>query len=337
MKPTDFAIALQCFFREYLASQRECSINTIRSYRDTFKLFLNYIAEFKSIPTHRMTLDKFTVEEIKGFRMYLTNTRKNSAATRNQRTAAISSFVKFLQHEYPDKIAQWQRIQSIPVPRKKSKPVKYLTQKELAALMAVISTNSLKGIRDKAMLVLLYDSGARVQEIADLTVRDLRLDDLAQVTLTGKGKMKRVVPLMPTTVAVLNEYLKKFKLDRQNAMDSSLFMNRKKEKLTRFGIAYLLKTHAERARTECKTIPKRLSPHVLRHSKAMHLLELGVSDVVIQRILGHADLKTTGVYAKANSEMTRAALEQVNTDTKSSVEEFSWQINDELLTMLENL
>jgi len=337
MKPTDFAIALQRFFREHLANQRECSINTIRSYRDAFKLFLNYVAEFRATPAHRMTLDKFTAEEIGGFRKYLTNTRKNSVATRNQRIAAIYSFVKFLQQEYPDKIAQWQRIQAMPVHRKQSKPVKYLTQKELAALMAAISTDSLKGIRDKAMLMLLYDSGARVQEIADLTIRDLRLDALAQVTLTGKGKKKRVVPLMPTTVTILNEYLKKFKLNRDNAIDSPLFMNRKNEKLTRFGITYLLKTHAEKARAKCKTIPKGMSPHILRHSKAMHLLELGVSDVVIQHILGHADLKTTGVYAKANSEMTRAALEKVNKDKKSSVEGFTWQNNDDLLTMLENL
>lgn len=335
MKPTDFAIALQRFFREHLAQQRDSSINTIRSYRDTFKLFLNYIAEFKSIPVHKMTLDKFTVETIGDFRKHLASTRKNSTATRNQRMAAIHSFVKFLQQEHPDRIAQWQRIQSMPIQRSHGKPVKYLTQKELANLMEAISTDSLKGIRDKAMFVLLYDSGARVQEIADLTVRNLRLDTLAQVTLTGKGKKTRIVPLMPTTVTILNEYLKISKLNRSEAVDFPLFMNRNGEKLTRFGITHLLKTHAENARIKFKTIPERLSPHMLRHSKAMHLLEQGVSEIVIQHILGHADLKTTGVYAKANSEMTRAALEKVDKDEKSSVEKFTWQNNDDLMAMLE--
>ena len=337
MKTTDFAIALQRFFREHLAHQRGSSINTIRSYRDTFKLFLNYIAEFKSIPVHKMTLEKFTAEEVGNFRKYLANTRKNSITTRNQRMAAIHSFVRFLQQEHPDRIAQWQRIQSMPTQRGQSKPVKYMTQKELAALMAAIPTDSLKRIRDKAMLVLLYDSGARVQEIADLTVGDLRLDTLAQAKLTGKGEKTRVVPLMPATVTILNEYLKKSKLNRAETVDSPLFMNRRGEKLTRFGITYLLQIHAERARTKCKTIPKSLSPHILRHSKAMHLLEQGFSEVVIQHILGHADLKTTGMYAKANPEMTRAALEKVNKDKEGSVEEFYWQKDDDLMGMLDSL
>ena len=336
MKPTDFAIALQRFFREHLAHQRANSTNTIRSYRDTFKLFLNYIAEFRSIPIRKMTLDKFTAEEIGGFRKYLANTRKNSPSTRNQRMAAVHSFVGYLQQEYPDRLAQWQRIQSMPTQRSQSKPVKYLTQKELATLMATIPTDSLKGTRDKAMLVLLYDSGARVQEIVDLTVRDLRLDTPAQASVTGKGKKTRVVPLMPTTVMILNEYLKKFRLNRED-VNLPLFKNRRGEKLTRFGITYLLKTYAERARKKCKTIPKGLSPHMLRHSKAMHLLEQGIPEVVIQHILGHADLKTTSVYAKANPEMTRAALEKVNKDKKATVEEFSWQSNDDLLAMLESL
>jgi site-specific recombinase XerD len=336
MKPTDFAIALQRFFREHLAQQRGSSTNTIRSYRDTFKLFLKYVAESRSIPVHKMTLDKFTAEEIGEFRKYLANVRKNGISTRNQRMAAIHSFAGYLQREHPDRIIQWQRIQSMPTQRVRSKPVKYLTQSELATLLATIPTDTPKGIRDKSMFVLLYDSGARVQEIADLTACDLRLDTLAQATLTGKGKATRVVPLMPTTVMILNEYLKKFKLNRKDAEDSPLFTNRRGEKLTRFGITYLLKTHAEKARKKCKTIPKGLTPHILRHSKAMHLLEQGVSEVVIQHILGHADLKTTGVYAKANIEMTRAALKKVNKDKKTTVEEFSWHSDDDLMSILDS-
>lgn len=337
MKPTDFAVALQRFFREHLAHQRESSTNTIRSYRDTFKLFLKYASEYKSIPVHKMTLDNFTTKEIGEFRKYLVNTRKNSTSTRNQRMAAIFSFVGYLQQEHPDRIAQWQRIQSMPVQRGESKPVKYLTQKELGALMSAIPTDSPKGIRDRAIFVLLYDSGARVQEVVDLTARDLRLDTLAQATLTGKGKRTRIVPLMPTTVMILNEYLKKFKSNKDNTEDSPLFRNRRGEKLTRYGIAYLLKTYGDRARKQCKTITKELSPHVLRHSKAMHLLEAGVSEVVIQHILGHAHLKSTGVYAKANTEMTREALKKVNKDENVSVEGLSWQSDDDLLAMLDRL
>jgi len=337
MKPTDFAIALQRFFREHLAHQRASSINTIRSYRDTFKLFLNYMSDYRSISVHKMTLDKFTAEEIGGFRKYLADVRKNTTSTRNQRMAAIHAFVGVLQIDHPDRIVQWQRILSMPSQRRRNKPVNYLTQKEMAALIAAIPTNTPKGVRDKAMFILLYDSGARVQEIIDMTVRDLRLVTLPQATITGKGRKTRVVPLMPTTVMILNEYMRKFKLNRKETEDSPLFMNRKGEKLTRFGVTYLLKEYGNRARKSEKTISNQLTPHVLRHSKAMHLLEQGVSEVVIQHILGHVDLKTTGVYAKANAEITRAALEKVEKGKKQPVEEFFWQKDEDLLSMLENI
>jgi site-specific recombinase XerD len=337
MKPTDFAISLQKFFQEYLAHQRGCSINTIKSYRDTFKIFLIYMSEKKSIPVHKITLDKFIEKEISEFQKYLVKTRKNSECTRNQRLAAIHAFVHFLQYEHPDKIVQWQKIQAMPSLRCSSKPVKYLTQKEIAALISAIPTNTRKGLRDKAMILLLYDSGARVQEIVDLIVQDVRLDALAQVTLTGKGRKTRVVPLMPTTVHILNEYIKKSKL-LQGDMDAvPLFNNRKGEKLTRFGVTYLLKEYGKKARKQEKNIPAELSPHVLRHSKAMHLLEQGVSEIVIQHILGHADIKTTGVYMKANQEMIRSALKKVNKTSHNVVEQFLWQKDDDLMSMLENL
>jgi site-specific recombinase XerD len=249
--------------------------------------------------------------------------------------AAIHSFVKFLQRDYPDRISQWQRIQAIPRLKCKTGPVEYLTQKETAVLISVIPSDTKKGIRDKAMLLLLYDSGARVQEIADLTVNDLRLDAPSQVTLTGKGRKTRVVPLMPITVETLREYLKIFRLFKDG--ESPLFRNRNGEKLTRFGITYLLKGHANVARKNERSILKNMSPHKLRHSKAMHLLELGCTEVVIQHILGHSDLKTTGIYAQSNINMTRAALEKINKTTQENKVEFSWIEDDDIMAMLDRL
>jgi site-specific recombinase XerD len=337
MKPTDFAIALQKFFHDYLAHQRGCSTNTIKSYRDTFKIFLYYMLRKKSIPAHKITLNQLTSKEIKEFQKYLMTTRKNSERTRIQRMAAIHSFINFLQHEYPDRIAQWQQILAIPQVRCPHKLIKYLTQKETAALMSVILTNSKKGWRDKAMILLLYDSGARVQELVDLTVRDIRLDTLAQVTLTGKGKKMRVVPLMPTTVQILNKYGELFKLLQNNMKESPLFKNRKGEKLTRFGVSYLLKKYGTKAKMLEKSIPSNLTPHILRHSKAIHLLEQGVSEIVIQNILGHTDMKTTAIYAKINSEMIRNALKKINNDTLELEEQYSWQKDEDIMSMLESL
>jgi len=203
----------------------------------------------------------------------------------------------------------------------------------------VIQTNTKKGIRDKAMILLLYDTGARVQEIADLTVQDVRFDTPAQITLTGKGRKMRIVPMMPTTVKILKDYMKVFGMTRDGKENQPLFHNRLGEKLTRFGIAYILSTYGVQARKCEKTIPKKLTPHLLRHSKAMHLLEEGCSEVVIQHILGHSDLKTTSVYAKANVEMTRAALDKINKKNTGTAtnEVFLWKNDNDLLSWLENL
>jgi site-specific recombinase XerD len=286
--------------------------------------------------TSKLTLEYFTAEEIGRFRKYLANKRKNCARTRNQRMAAIHSFVDYLQSEYPDKMKQWQQIRVMPSQSYETIPVKYLTQKEFATLMSVIRTDSRKGLRDKAMMLLLYDSGGRVQEIVDLTIKDIRLDTLPQVTLTGKGKKSRIVPLMPTTVKIMKEYFQVFNLLHKNDNDISIFKNRQGEKFTRFGVLYLLKKYTEMAR-KCDKNISNVTPHILRHSKAMHLLEQGVSEIVIQRILGHVDIKTTSVYARANIEMTRDALKKVNGNMDMAIEEHSWLQDDDLMSMLENL
>ena len=336
MKPTDFAQSLQKYFSEHLVHLRRCRDNTIKSYRDTFKIFLRYMSEKKSIFPHKMSLAKFTYDEIVGFRKYLEKNRKNSDRTRNQRLAAIHSFVRFLQHEHPERIAQWQRIQSMPVHRCKDRPVRYLTRNETTTLISGIKTSTCKGIRDKTMILLLYDTGARVQELVDLCVKDVRLGVLPQVTLAGKGGKSRVVPLMPTTVEVLAEYISTFDLLKHESKDTPLFRNRNNEKMTRFGVAYILQRYGEKTKKQLDSFPSTISPHILRHSKAMHLLEAGCSEVVIQHILGHADLKTTSVYAKANLEMTRSALNKLKQE-ESPNEKLFWKQDNDLLSWLENL
>lgn len=299
MKPTDFAIAMQKYFMAYLVHQRGSRENTIRSYRDTFKLFLEFMFEKKSVSPDKMVLDKFTSNEIEGFMKHLVRVRKCSERTKNQRLASIHSFVKFLQYEHPERMVQWQRIQAIPIKRFSSEPIKYLTQKETLALTESIKIGTPKGIRDKALIVVLYDMGARVQELVDLTVGDVRLEALPQVKLSGKGGKTRIVPLMPATTALLQKYMKIFGLLNADRKDDPLFFNRRGDRLTRFGVTYILQSYGTEARKLEPSIPEKLTPHVLRHSKAMHLLEEGCSEIVIQHLLGHTSLKTTSVYARA--------------------------------------
>ncbi|MBR1444915.1 MAG: tyrosine-type recombinase/integrase, partial [Firmicutes bacterium] len=171
--------------------------------------------------------------------------------------------------------------------------------------------NKKTGRCDLALLLLLYDTGARVQEIADLTVSSVRLEPPAQVTLLGKGRKMRAVPLMSNTVAVIEQYLKENRLNEPQKMQYPLFSNHRNEKLTRAGISYILKKYVDLARKIDNNFPENVTPHVLRHSKAMHLLEAGVNVVYIRDILGHSDVSTTEIYAKANLNMKRAALEKV--------------------------
>lgn len=337
MKPTDFSKSLQKFFLEYLVHQRGNRANTIKSYRDAFKIFLKYMSETKRIPPHKMLLNKFTASEVNGFRKHLVQKRKNSQKTLNLRMSAMQAFARFLQQEHPENMSNWQRIQSLPTQRCERKPVRYLTQAEFAALMFEIKTDTRMGIRDKAMILVLYDTGARVQELVDLSVSDVRQGILSQATLTGKGGNTRIVPLMPTTVKILNEYMKAFDLLCTKRDNEPLFANRHGTRLTRFGVAYLLEKYGKKARSRKPTIPQCLTPHILRHSKAMHLLEEGCSQVVIQHILGHADLKTTGIYAKANVEMSRKALEKLNPGEQVNVEDFTWQKNEDIMSWLDSL
>jgi site-specific recombinase XerD len=337
MKPTDFSVAIQKFFTAFLAQQRGCCENTIKSYRDTFKLFLEFMSKKYSVSPDKMTLSRFTSKEVVEFGNYLSKVRSNTDRTRNQRIASLRSFVKFLQYEYPDQMFQWQKIQNLPIRRHANKPVSYLSQDEIAMLLSKIETKNNMGIRDLALITLLYDSGARVQEIVNLSVRDVRIEQPSQVTLHGKGKKIRVVPLMSDTVKVLKSYMTRFGLMRPEQSDNPLFCSRRGERITRFGIAYLLEKYAIEAKLKMSSIPDKVSPHLLRHSKAMHLLEEGCSEFSIRDLLGHADLKTTNIYAKANQNMIRKAIEGASKKKSHSDNDFSWKRDKGILTWLSGL
>ena len=205
---------------------------------------------------------------------------------------------------------QRQKIQSLPMRRHANKPVSYLSQDEIAVLLSKIKTKNNMGVRDLALITLLYDSGARVQEIVNLSVRDIRIEQPSQVTLLGKGKKIRTVPLISYTVKILKSYMDQFGLTEPEQVDRPLFCNRNGARITRFGIAYLLEKYAIEAKLKMSSIPDKVSPHLLRHSKAMHLLEEECSEFAIRDLLGHVDLKTTSIYVKANQEMIRNSIPQ---------------------------
>jgi len=233
-------------------------------------------------------------------------------------------------------LLQCQRILAIPLRRHARSIVGYLSKKYLAQLLAQPDLHTRAGRRDAVMLSVLYDTGARVQELIDLNAGDVRLDPPPQVRLMGKGRKMRAVPLMDPTVELLREHRREHGLDRPEHADKPLFQNRKGGRLSRSGVRYLLQKYVQRVRRDHPGFTQPVSPHTLRHTKGMHLLQSGVPLEIIRDFLGHVDVKTTEIYARANLEMKRKALEKVaNVGALPKIP--SWKQNKTLLEWLQSL
>ena len=305
---TDFAVFLRRFLTTYLAGLRGCSPNTIASYRDAFKLLIAYFRDERTIPPGKLTVDCVNIAAITGFLDWLETSRGNSVSTRNQRLAAISSFCAWMQAEDPARMASYQDILAIPAKKQIHPDVHHLTVEQTRRLLAQPDLTTRRGRRDATLLATLYDTAARVQELVDLTVRDIRIEPPAMAALTGKGRKTRHVPLMINTTTILAAYLAEYRLDRPGHDDHPVFFNQHRTKLSRGGIAWIIGKY--QARTEDPPLTAvDISPHTLRHSKAMHLYEAGVPLPYIRDILGHVDLSTTDIYARASTEAKRRALE----------------------------
>ena len=307
MKKTDFTKALTAYFSTYLPLTCGVSPNTCNSYRDAFKLLLLYFQEEKGEPANSIELRMLNRNLVSDFLDWLEAQRKVSVTTRNQRLAAMKAFAHYVQYRNPEYLENCTDIITMR-PKKHEKPViPFLTEDELKALLAQPDPSTRHGLRDLTLLSLLYDSGARVQEITDLQLKDIRLTNPAMVTLTGKGRKARQVPLMKETCTLLDTYIRNFDLNSE-PLTAPLFFNKKGEALSRYGITYILKKYVSKA--ELDGSARKISPHGLRHTKAMHLLRAGVNMIYIRDFLGHVDISTTEVYARIDAEMKRKVFEE---------------------------
>ena len=245
MKPTDFSVHLTQFLTHHLAAQRNLSPNTIRAYRDVFTLLLRFCRDQRGIALERLTLAQIDAPLVEAFLDHLGADRHCSIGTQNQRLAALHSFFRYLQSEAPDHLLQSQRILAIPLRRHPRRDVGYLSKEYLAAILAQPDLHTHAGRRDAVMLSVLYDTGARVQELIDLNVGDVRLDPPAQVRLMGKGRKMRAVPLMEATVRILRDYLRENGLQGTEHFDQPLFQNRQGGRFSRSGVRYLLQTYVQ--------------------------------------------------------------------------------------------
>jgi site-specific recombinase XerD len=298
---------VQGFFQEYLAGQRGVSNNTILAYRDALKLFLSFLAGSTGKQAARLQMEDLQAEQVLAFLDDTEQKRKNRTATRNLRLTALRTFFHYLISEDTIHSGQYQRIVAIPLKRAPRSVMGYLDVPEVQAILDSIDRTGLSGRRDYAMFSFLYNTGARVQEAIDVKVEALRFTSPPIVTITGKGAKTRIVPLWQSTATLLLEHVKERGVDKQP--DARLFVNARGMPLTRFGIRHILRKRLAAAQGKCVTIAgKRVSPHTVRHSTAMHLLQSGVDLTVIQRWLGHVQLATTHGYVEIDLEMKRKAL-----------------------------
>lgn len=336
MKPTDFAKALSHYLGVHLPGQRNVSSNTIKSYRDTFKLFLVYCRDVRNVPVERLSLSHINEFLVVAFLTWLENERRNSISTRNQRLACIHGFYRYMQTQEPVSLLEYQKILATPMKKAPQPAVTHLTPDALKLILAQPDLKTRKGRRDLTLLSVLYDTGARVQELVDLRVRDVRLDHPPILTLTGKGRKTRQVPLMSNTENLLKQYMTESRLLQNGKQDNPLFFNRQFTRLTSEGVTFILSKHASSARAVSSIIPDKVTPHVLRHTKAMHLLQAGVSLVYIRDLLGHVDISTTDIYARTDTELKRKALEKAYPDMVSEGLP-PWTEDEDLLTWLNSI
>lgn len=333
---TTLARTLRAFFAEHLPAVRGVSPHTVCSYRDAFTLLLRFLAERRGLSVVKLDFRDFSPDEIVAFLQHLERQRANCTATRNARLAAIHSFARFVATTSPEHLDLCQRIMAVPFKRARSRLVEYLEAAEVAAILAAPSRRTPDGRRDHALLLTLFNSGARVQELLDLTPADLQLVRPFQVRLRGKGRKERFCPLWPRTAKVLRAFMTNAGIDPGAA--SQLFRNHRGDPLTRFGVRYILRKYARVASSSVTTLAKkRIHPHVVRHTTAVHLLQAGVDMITISHWLGHANVETTNRYAAVNLEMKRAAVAKARPIGKVDPAVAAWRKDATILAWLESL
>lgn len=337
-QPTDFARLISLFLNNYLLNEKGASPNTIKSYTYTFILFIQYMRDIKKTSIQRLSFTHLNKEVVVGFLDWLQKGRSCSDTTRNQRLAAISSFIKYSEYMHPECLIDCHQILSIPAKKTSCKNVEYLSVDGIKLLLQQPQINKSKGLRDLALLSLMYESAARVQEIIDLTPESLFIVNRPyRVVLHGKGNKYRSVPLPDGEVELLKRYLAQSGLLNREKVQRPLFPNYQLQKMTRNGINNILMKYVKVAQIKSPSLMcKHLSCHTIRHSKAMQLLESKVELIHIRDFLGHKSVLTTEIYARANPKYTFEAVKNAYRNiTTDNIPE--WKGNDELISMLRGL
>ncbi|MEN8739864.1 tyrosine-type recombinase/integrase [Primorskyibacter sp. 2E233] len=332
MKSDPLPQLLRMFFTDWMVQQRNASVHTIKSYRDTWRLFLRFVAARRGKPVVRLALSELTAAEVIAFLQHLEIERGDTIGTRNCRLAALRSFFGFVATREPELMAQCADVMNVPTKKAPIRAPDYLEPEEVQAILAQPDRSTLIGQRDHTLLSFLYNTGARIQEALDLCAQAIRFEAPACVRLYGKGRKERISPLWPETVVLLRSLLER----TPRPANEPIFVNRYGNPLSASGVRFKL---AEYVRAAERTVPtlarKHVTPHSFRHATAVHLVAAGVDVTVIRSWLGHVSLETTNHYAQANLETKRKALERVEKPKTSSSP--SWRRDQSVLDWLDTL
>ena len=332
MKSDPLPQLLRMFLTDWMVQQRNASVHTVKSYRDTWRLFLRFVAARSGKPVVRLTLSELTATEVIAFLHHLEVERGDTIGTRNCRLAALRSFFGFVATREPGFLAQCAEVMNVPTKKAPIRAPDYLEPEEVRAILAQPDQSTLIGQRDHTLLSLLYNTGARIQEALDLCPQAIRFDTPACVRLYGKGRKERISPLWPETVDLLKALMKRV----PRPIDAPLFVNRYGNPISASGVRFKLAEYVRAAEKITPTLAaKHVTPHSFRHATAVHLVAVGVDVTVIRSWLGHVSLETTNHYAQANLETKRQALERVERPKNDSPP--SWRRDQSVLDWLDTL
>lgn len=322
------------FLLEYLVHERGASRNTQQSYRDMFRLFLPFVSAQQRVPVDQLIVDDISPKTLSAFLLHLEQARSCSVTTRNQRLATLHAFARFTAERSPEHVEWCAQIRNVPFKCSERNPLPYMEKDEIDALLQAPDRKNEQGQRDYAVLLLLYNSGARASEVTRVAIEDLSWDSAGtgSVKLHGKGRKVRFCPLWRKTMAELQPLI------RGRTGASPLFLNRYGEAMTRFGIHALVERHAEAAAQRVPSLKmKRISPHTIRHTTATHLLRAGVDINTIRAWLGHVSLDTTNIYAETDLALKAKALAACDPGGNRRSVTKKWRADPSLMEFLQKL
>ena len=336
---TDMAMLLKDFFETYLLKERGVSNHTIRSYSATFQSLYAFFKDNKGIRANKLFVKDLSRRSINDYLNWLEMEKGNKVPTRNSRLASVKAFCHYAQYKDFKNLARWQDILSIKSKKADMPYMSFLTQEGMKTLLSEVPTDTIQGRRHLAILAFLYDTGARANELISFSAHNLNLTKPYHVILSGKGRKKRIVPIHEKLVLILKAYMKDANIELNNISKQPLFVNAYGRKLTSAGLTHIIMMYADKVRENFPALmPKRLSPHSFRHSKATHLLQAGMNIIYVRDFLGHSSVKTTETYVRMDSEQKRKALEAAAADIVPQSQTIEvWNDDEKLLNWLKGL